>query len=117
MGIFRHPVSISRDRSGPWETFEAVVDTGAFYSWMPASVLTRLGIIPVERLPFDTADGRIVMREVGEVVMRLDGRQRVRLVVFGDEGTQPLLGADALEGFMLGVDPVHHQLVPIRGRV
>jgi len=35
--------------------------------------------------------------------------------VFGDEGIVPLLGAYALEGLLLGVDPINKRLVPIEG--
>lgn len=33
--------------------------------------------------------------------------------IFGDDGTEPLLGATALEEFGLGVDPINHTLIPI----
>ena len=47
--------------------------------------------------------------------MRVDGRAVIRIVVFGDEGTEPLLGADTLEGLRLGVDPVGLRLIPVPG--
>jgi predicted aspartyl protease len=37
--------------------------------------------------------------------MRLDGRERTAVVVFGPEDAAPLLGATTLELFNLGVDP------------
>ncbi|MBI2918007.1 MAG: retroviral-like aspartic protease family protein, partial [Chloroflexi bacterium] len=95
----------------------AVVDTGSSDTWVPASILRRLGIRPVETGQFVTADGRIVEREMGEAVVRLDGRTRVRVVVFGDEGTEALIGAETLEGFHLGVDPVGRTLIPMPGRL
>ena len=37
------------------------------------------------------------------------------LVVFGDEGSRPLLGVVTLEEFSLGVDPVNGRLTRVRG--
>ena len=38
-------------------------------------------------------------------------------VLFNEEGTTPLLGAFALEGAFLGIDPVAQTLVPIDGLI
>lgn len=117
MGIFRHPVQIARSREGPWETLEAVVDTGSMYVWLPGSLLAHLGVRPLGKRQFETADGRIIERDFAEALVQLDGQALTTVVVFGDEGTMPILGALALEGFGLGVDPVHRKLVPVLGRV
>jgi predicted aspartyl protease len=45
----------------------------------------------------------------------VNGQAVIRLVVFGNEGEEPLLGADTLEGLLLSVDPVKHRLVPTPG--
>jgi len=37
------------------------------------------------------------------------------MLLFNDEGTQPLLGALALEGVFLGVDPDAKRLIPVEG--
>jgi hypothetical protein len=37
------------------------------------------------------------------------------IVVFGDEGALPLLGAVTLEEFGLGVDPIARKLIPVPG--
>lgn len=116
MGIFRHPMEIGQGHRGPWETFDAVVDTGSAYSWVPASALNRLGIIPLRKRPFETADGRLIMRDIGEAAARLDGEVLTTLVVFGDEGTIPILGAYTLEGFGLAADPLARRLIPSPGR-
>ena len=105
-------VSPSDDRS---ESLQALVDTGASYSWVPASVLQGLGVEPTIRFPFVLADGRRIERDMAEARVRLNGEERTTLVVFGDEGTQPLLGAYALEGFGLSADLVNRRLVPVPG--
>lgn len=101
--------------AGPFEALGAVVDTGAFYTWVPSSVLAHLGIVPHDRRSFLLADGRTLERDVGYAVVRIDGREVITLVVFGDEGTEPLLGAYTLEGLALAADPVNQRLVPIPG--
>lgn len=35
------------------------------------------------------------------------------ICAFGDEGTEPLLGAYTLEGFALAPDPVNQRVVPM----
>jgi predicted aspartyl protease len=45
----------------------------------------------------------------------VNGQAEIRLVVFGNEGEEPLIGADTLEGLLLSVDPVKHRLVPAPG--
>ena len=59
---------------------------------------------------FDAADDRIVEYQVGEARVRLDGRERTALVVFGPEGSAPLLGATTLQLFNLAVDSTRERL-------
>ena len=46
---------------------------------------------------------------------RWDGQALSSLVVFGDDGSIPLLGAYTLEGFGLAPDPVNRMLIRVRG--
>jgi len=104
------------DSSGErWERVSALVDTGASYTWIPRPTLERLGVAPTFRLPFILADGRRIERDLAETRIRLRGQIRTRIVVFGDEGSQVLMGADTLQGFSLAPDPVNHRLMPIPG--
>lgn len=86
-----------------------MVDTGATYSFMPASLLERLEIEPMETVEFILADGRRTELDIGEAPIRAVGRQATTIVVFGEEDSMPLLGAYALEGLGLVVDPVHRR--------
>ena len=52
---------------------------------------------------------------MGRTWVRLDGREDIVPVVFGEEGAQPLLGAVTLEIFRLAVDPVNQSLSPVPG--
>jgi clan AA aspartic protease len=104
VGIFREPMEIAAAAGGDFETIEALVDSGASYTMVPASLLQRLGVRDIDTETFIMADGSRIERPVGEAVVRLDGRQRTTMVVFGDEGSTPLLGAMTLEAFSLAVD-------------
>ncbi len=54
--------------------------------------------------------------DIGQIWIRIEGREVITQVMLNDEGTEPLLGAMALDGIFLGVDPVNQTLLPIRGR-
>ena len=95
----------------------ALVDTGASYSMFPRSMLERLGIATLERHGFELADRSIVEYDVGEALLRVNGRDRTTSVIFGDDDAEPLLGANALQEFLLAVDPVAERLVPRSGRM
>ena len=99
------------------ETVDALVDTGASYSMFPRSMLERLGIAPRERLGFELADRSVVEYDVGQAQLLVNGRERITSVMFGDDEDEPLLGATALQEFLLLIDPVGEQLVSRTGRI
>ncbi len=113
MGVFRYPLEVLTSDGTRAERLEAWVDSGASYTWIPGSVLQRLGHVPVARRQFKLADGRTVERDMAQAPVRLEGQQLMTLCVFGDEGSEPLLGAVTLEEFALGIDPVNRRLVPV----
>ena len=91
----------------------ALVDTGATYTSVPSSLLERLDVKPMRQTSLIMSDGRRVERSLGQTWIRAAGREVMTLVVFGDEKVKPLLGAYALEGLGLGVDPVNSRLVEV----
>jgi clan AA aspartic protease len=111
------PIDVGDARGESFQSMEALVDTGAIYVWAPQEVLKRLGVEPQPPREFETADGRIIERDLAVVQLRLDGQTLPTLAILGDEGTEPLLGTVALETFGLSVDPVNERLVPVRGRL
>ena len=114
-GAFRAAIGLATEPDGPSEAITALVDTGATYTLVPAPILRRLGVEPIGRQTFLIADGSRVEREIGEVTILLGDRRRTTVVVFGDDGAEPLLGAVTMEEFGLGVDPVRRRLVPVDG--
>ena len=91
---------------------EALVDTGATYSALPASMLTSLGVLPSVKHEFRLANGELIHADIGAARVRIDGRVRTTPVVFADERSHSILGAMTLEQFNLAVDPVDMRLVP-----
>jgi len=115
MGTFRHRIDVGDPQATRFETVEALVDTDASYSVVPAPLLQRLGVTAHDRVVFFLADGRQIERDVGQTWVRIDGRSVITLVVFGDEESTALLGAYTLEGLRLGVDPANQTLVRTPG--
>jgi len=90
-----------------------LVDSGAVYSVVPASLLRKLGIKPHSRRTFTLADGTQITRQVGDVVFRLDGRQGASPVIFGGEDDSTLLGGVSLEALGFILDPLKRELRPL----
>jgi len=113
MGTFRVDVRIENPaRPGQARTLNSVlVDTGAELSWVPAAVLESLGVERNNQWRFRQADGSILERWTGTVVVAVGGRRVGDEVVFGEPGDLALLGSRTLEGLNLRVEPVTKQLV------
>jgi len=115
MGTFHATMEIGDPAGNRWEEVDALVDTGATYTSIPASLLQRLGILPNDRLTFIQADGNRFERDVGEAKARVNGKSVTTIVIFAEEEAPPLLGAYTLEGLLLAPDPVNRRLVPVPG--
>jgi clan AA aspartic protease len=115
MGTFSVPIEIGNSAGTRFEPVDALVDTGASYTVVPRSVLRRLGVTAHEHVPFVLADGRLIYRDVGRTWIRVNEKSEITLVVFGDDDTEALLGAYALQGLLLTVDTPNERLVPARG--
>ena len=115
MGLFRVPLQVGNPSTGQTEIVDAVVDTGAVDSVMPASLLRRLGIEPMRTVRYRTASGERVEYEVGSAYFSTEGFRCIANVAFGSEGADALLGATTMEQLYLAVDPVTQRLVPVEG--
>ena len=115
MGTFRVSIEVGDPGGQRYEMVETLVDTGATYTALPAPLLHSLGVEPHVRDTFVLADGRRVERDIGRTWIRVGGRTELTLVVFGESGAPPLLGAYALEGLRLAADPVGRRLSPVPG--
>lgn len=113
MGTFRVDVEIENP-ARPTErriVRSVLVDTGAELSWIPASVLESLGVLRQSTWRFRQADGSIIERWTGTVVVHVGGKRAGDEVVFGEPGDLVLLGSRSLEGLNLRVEPVTKRLV------
>src|SRR5207248_6238985 len=93
-------------------TGRMLVDTGATDTFLPASVLRKLGIRPAGRRSYELADGTEQDLPIGFGVVEVEGRPAGGTLVFGGEDQEPLLGVTVLESAGFGVDPQHERLVP-----
>ena len=114
MGIFRTTLSLAALSSPDQrrDLIDVMVDTGSEYNWIPSTLLLELGVSPVRIDRFETADGRVLEREVGFALLYAAGRSTATVVVFAQQGDMVLLGAIGLEGMNLQVDLVRRALVP-----
>ena len=93
-------------------TLNGLVDTGASYTLVPASILEELGIERFETRTFTLADGSRREMSIGLGDMELDGRGRTVYVLFGDEKGKVALGSMALSAFGLAADAKNRRLIP-----
>lgn len=112
MGTFYHEMQVFSASGDRAETVDALVDTGAFHSKVPVSVLGRLGVIPMDSALTELADGRVVEDPIAEARVRVKGMETFTWVTFGSDSAVPLLGAYTLEGVRMAVDPVGVRLIP-----
>src|SRR5262249_15320812 len=77
MGTFRVDIELENPvHPGEKRTLRAVlVDTGAMLSWAPAEVLESLGVERGETWRFRQADGTVLERRSGAVVVHVAGRR------------------------------------------
>ena len=112
MGTFSIQFDLGDPDGEAYEPVEALVDSGATYTFIPQSMLKRMGVEPLRKMTFEIADGTRMERDFGQTWIRLDGKHIISPVIFGDDDSTPLLGAVTLEIFGLGIDPVKSRLVP-----
>lgn len=113
MGIFRTTVEVA-PLAQPDERrrlTDVMVDTGSEYNWIPRSLLQELAIAPQRTDRFQTADGRLLEREIGFAMLYAGGRATPSIVVFAEQGDLVLLGAHGLEGLNVRVDLLQKALV------
>lgn len=112
MGTFRIDVELESPITGARRLVGSVlVHTGAELSWMPAAVLEELAIDRRKVWHFRQADGTVLERWTGFVIVRAAGVETIDEVVFGQPGDLVLLGSRSLEGLNLRVEPVSKRLI------
>jgi aspartyl protease family protein len=97
------------------EELDAMVDTGAAYSWVARTRLDHLGVCPVRRMQFRTIEGHLIERELVPVFVASDGFTGGDNVVAAEPGDMEVIGVHTLESLGVTVDPVSKKLVPTVG--
>ena len=116
MGTFSVEVQIRRPgaASEAWVPVKCLVDTGAAFCQFPQPQLSSLGITPDRSVPVVLADGTTKDQPAGWLEIRYDALTAFTLVLFAGGNGLTLLGAHALEGLGLVVDPAGRALRPGR---
>jgi len=114
MGTFRTTIGVAAlgTPDNRRELVDVMVDTGSEYNWIPRALLGEVGVIPVRVDRFETADGRVLERDVGFALVYAGGRAAPTVVVFAGGDDMTLLGAHGIEGLNLRVDLARKELVP-----
>lgn len=96
----------------PERSFEEIflVDTGAIDSMAPADELERIGIVKEGKMSYELVDGTVKESPYGLVRIEFMGEITAGRVIFGEPGTEPLLGVTALESVGIMVDPASKTL-------
>ena len=113
MGVFSVAISVGDTAGQEWLDLSATVDTGAFISSVPGSILRHLGVAPTMQDTVRLADGRRKTVDIGYTWLRLDGRRIMTYIAFNEETSDPLLGALTLDELWLSVDPREGRLIPL----
>ena len=96
------------------EEVTCLVDSGAVYSLVPGPVLRKLGVKPHSTREFVLADGQVIQRKLATATFEYEKRRGDSMVIVGEPGDDPLLGATTLEGFGLVLDPFRRELRPMK---
>ena len=111
MGTFEVLIGVSHLHHDNTVEVQALVDTGATDTVMPASLLDELGIERKQTVTYSLGDGSEVVYDTGPAMITYGQYNWPCPVAFGDEGVY-VVGATTLEIFKLIVDPVRQTLIP-----
>lgn len=115
MGTFTHPIMLRSAGGTVVEQAEALVDNGAMFTALPASILQRLGVQPLRRIHLRSANGSAEQCDLGEVRGELNGVAETIICLFSDEDRPIVIGRHTLEGFLVAADPAEQSLRPMVG--
>ncbi len=106
MGLTYVTVALSiPGSSGARYSTQFLVDTGATDTLAPAIELHKAGIRPIGKTVYELANGSVVEYEFGLAQIEFMGEVTAGRVIFGPDGSEPLLGVTALESVGILVDP------------
>jgi predicted aspartyl protease len=93
-------------------SLRGMVNTGAHFTSVPGSVLTKIGVRPTRRMGVRFATGGTEMWPVGLIEAEILGQTEPIFVFFGPENGPILIGVHTLEAFPFAVDVSGQRLIP-----
>ena len=116
MGLTHVVVRLFNSNSA--NTYEAdfLVDTGSMDTTAPASALKKLGIQPDGKDLYELASGEFVEYEYGSAKIEFMGEVVPIRIIFGPDGSAPILGVVALETAGYIVDPKNQAIRKLEAR-
>jgi len=76
----------------------------------PGAELRKVGIQPVGKMRYELANGQVAEYPFGLARIEFMGEITAGRVIFGPEGTEPILGITALESVGITIDPTNRTL-------
>jgi len=113
MGSFSAKLRVwNPDSPDKVEELEAMVDTGAAFSWMHRDRLERLGVEKLRRIGFRAIDGSIIERDTAAVWVASNDFKAPDIIVMAERNDMEVIGVHTIEGLGLAADPVQKKLIP-----
>ena len=101
----RNPASPEKSWAGLF-----LVDTGATDSLVPKDCLESIGLKPKAQRIYELADGSEIKMDITTGDIEFMGEIVGVTIIFGEPGTEPILGVTALESVGIDVDPRNQTL-------
>ena len=111
MGLTRVTTKLT-NITDPQKSYEALflVDTGATDCMAPRDEMEKLGIQQKGKMSYELADGTVKEYPFGLAQIEFMGETTAGRIIFGEPGSEPLLGVTALESVGIMVDPANKTL-------
>jgi len=116
MGLTHVVVRLFNSNSPNTYEDDFLVDTGSMDTMAPAAALKRLGIQPDGKDLYELASGERVEYEYGSAKVEFMGEVVPIRIIFGPDGSAPILGVVALETAGYIVDPTIQAIRKLEAR-
>ena len=116
MGLTHVVVRLFNSDSANTYEEDFLVDTGSMDTMAPATALKRLGIQPDGKDLYELASGERVEFEYGSAKVEFMGEVVPIRIIFGPDGSAPILGVVALETAGYIVDPKNRAIRKLEAR-
>ena len=104
VGVFTVPIRISAADGQDSRSFDALANTGANFTSVPASVLEELGVTRGQRSKFVSDNGETRELFMGEATVWLGDEFAQTRIIFAEEDSPVVLGKLTLTGLFMEVN-------------